>query len=177
MFSNTRLTSLALAFGAIIALSSSAAYAVDANAQSRASSDPYTVNMYLEGAVQADLSTPYTNSTTSYTDITGASVSVPVWNGGISGGTDQTQGFFACYTVDGSKATSTNGTVALYVNGAVDTDTVQTGTFAAGHASLGGCWYVANTLATAQTIKLQAKSGDTAAFTVNQAALTVFRVR
>lgn len=164
-----------LAFAAI----ETPAQATDANAFSRVTSDPFTVNMYLGGAVQADLSTPYTNSTTGYTDVTGATVAIKAWPGDIGGGASSypQQLWFVCYAIDGSKATSTSGTVGIFVNGALDADTVQTGTFAAGHISVGGCYSIPNTLATAQTIKLQAKSGDTAAFTINQASLTVFRVR
>lgn len=161
---------LALAAATLGLASCEGAYAA---ATSRTSLDPVASNSYLEGWSIPDLGTPYSNSTTSYTDV-GASVAVPDWATKFG---DYSGSFIACYSVQASKATSTTGSVGVYINGALDTDTVRTGTFGQAEV-LDGCFGVARgSSGAAQTIKLQAKSGDSAAFTITSASLIVWYVK
>ena len=93
---------LALACAGILALVSTPALAGDLIAYSR------TDMTTLASAVD-DATAGYTNATTSYTDITGVSFSVPATLKQYS-----KQYIRVCYSADVTKATSTTGTIAVY---------------------------------------------------------------
>lgn len=81
------------------------------------------------------------------------------------------------WSADVIKATTTTGTCAVYVNGAVVAASSRTIDVAAKQGVISGSYTVANTVSGAQTVKLQCKSGDTAVLTVNtaQMAVTLYR--
>lgn len=114
----------------------------------------------------------YTNATTSYTDITGASVTVPATRGDPS-----LQYFRVCYWADVTKATSTTGTIQVVANGAAITASRRTVASAAGQTSVSECYTVARASAASSTIKLQAVSGDTATFTIANLQMEVSIIR
>lgn len=116
-----------------------------------------------------DATAGYTNATTSYTDIAGATVSVPATNKAWSG----KQFIEACYWADATKATATTGTIQLYVNGAAVTGSRRTIASSAGQNNISLCYRVARADANAQTVKLQGVSGDTNTFTVANLQYTV----
>lgn len=126
-----------------------------------------------------------TAATTSYEDVAGASVTYPA---SLSDPAYTGELIYACYWATGSKATTLSGTVALFVNGAIVADTAKVVTTASLNGSVSSCYAVApaadqtgnagsNDYLEAQTVKLQAKSADTAVFTVSDATLAVFRIR
>jgi hypothetical protein len=102
------------------------------------------------------------NSTTSLADIPGVSFSVPITNKNYNN-----QFVEVCYYASATKATSTTGTIGVYANGAEITASERSITSAAGISTMASCYVVARSSAAAQTVKLQFKSGDTAAFTIN----------
>lgn len=133
--------------------------------------DPYNVDFRLEGV--ADATAASTFATTSLADLAGATVTMP------SIGIRDFAGDYAyvCYTADVIKATATTGSLEVWINGAVVAKTLRTVDTAAKNTTIGGCWLLALSAGTSNVVKLQGKSGDTNTFTVNQAELTVFRVR
>lgn len=116
--------------------------------------------------------TDYTNATTSPTDITGLTVTVPATTGDFS-----KQTFEVCYSAAASKATSTTGSISVLFSGTADATFTRAVTFGAANNSLSGCFYKARATASAVIIKLQGVSGDTAAFTVSEAQLRVGVIR
>lgn len=70
------------------------------------------------------------------------------------------------WSIDATKATSTTGTCAVFVNGAVVAASART-VGAVTEDVIGGDFMFPNTVVGPQTIKLQCKSGDTAVFTIN----------
>lgn len=103
------------------------------------------------------------NATTSYVDVPGVTFSVPATNKQYG-----YQFIRVCYWGDVTKATATTGTVGVFANGAVITASEMTVASAAGaKAVISQCYTVARSSAAAQTVKLQYKSGDTNAFTIN----------
>lgn len=115
-----------------------------------------------------DATAGYTNSTTSYTDITGASVAVPATNKAWSG----KQFIRVCYSADVIKATATIGTIGVYVNGAVVAASERSAPSTL-RGNINACYVVARASAAAQTVKLQGKSGDANQFTVTNLQMTV----
>lgn len=130
----------------------------------------YFPNVQLVAATAATAG--YTNATTSYTDITGASVAIPATRGDYS-----LQYIRVCYWADVTKATSTSGSIRVYANGAGITASVRTVTSAAGQTTLNLCYTVARSSAAAQTVKLQGVSGDTATFTIANLQMEVSVIR
>lgn len=121
----------------------------------------------FEGTVDA---TPaYSNATTTYTAIPGASIAVPATNKPWSG----KQFIETCYWADATKATSTTGTIQVVANGAAIVASRRTIASAAGQNNIGLCYRVARSSGAAQTVSLQGVSGDTAAFTVANLQMTV----
>lgn len=114
----------------------------------------------------------YTNATTSYTAITGASVSVPATFGNYTN-----EYLRVCYWADVTKATSTTGTIQVNANGAAITASRRTVASAAGQTTLSNCYTVARASAAAQTVTLEAVSGDTATFTVANLQMEVYLIR
>lgn len=117
----------------------------------------------------ADATAGYTNSTATPSDITGATCSLPAYDGDYS-----KQYIEVCFNADVTKSTATNGSIGVYANGALITASKRASTSAAGQADLSGCYTVARSSGAAQTVKLQGVSGDTNLFTV---ALCQFSVR
>lgn len=115
----------------------------------------------------------YTNATTSYTTVTGISFSVPATRYNYT-----TEYLRVCYWADVTKATSTTGTIQVNANGAAITASRRTVNFGAGQTALSNCYTVARASAAAQTVTLEAVSGDTATFTIAnlQAELYIVRV-
>lgn len=153
-----------------LALAALASLPSMASAAQSPPTDPYTPNLYFEGV--ADATAAQTFNTTSYADVALATVTMPALTQDYSG-----DYAWVCYTADAIKATSTTGTIAVYANGAVVAKTAQTVDTAAKNTNLGGCWTIAVANGNANVVKLQAKSGDTAVFTINNAELTVWRLR
>lgn len=140
---------------------------------------PLPVNNYFHGFAE-DASETF--ATTSYADVTGATVSVPASTASVAYAETNAPGTPTRYVrlkitwaATGSKATSTDGTCAVYVNGAVLATTARVVPTAAA-STMAGVVLVARTSDAAQTVKLQCKSGDTAVFTVTNSALLVEEV-
>lgn len=113
----------------------------------------------------------YTNATTGLTDIAEATVAVPAASGDFS-----KRYLRVCFSASASKATSTTGTIRVYVNGAAVTASGATIDFAALGGHLSSCYTVARADAAAQTVKLQGVSGDTAVFTVSELQMEVWEI-
>lgn len=131
-----------------------------------------------------DVTAAYTNATTSYTDLTGSSFTyTPSINDCTTAGRVLNTGrTFPClikiqWSFDVIKATTTTGTCTPYVNGALVTAAARSVDVAAKQTTIAGILVVANTVAGAQTIKFQCKSGDTATFTVNTGHVVVTEIR
>jgi hypothetical protein len=110
----------------------------------------------------------YTNSTTTPSDITGATVTVPATRLGYT-----TQYYRVCFYADAGKATATNGTIGLTVNGSAVTAAARSISSGAVRGALNSCHVAARPTASAFIVKLTGVSGDTNAFTVYNALMTV----
>jgi len=166
----------------IVALASAiliAAFAVPvgpAFAQNTTSVQSSLRNERLVSSVDAS-AVPQNFATTSYADLTGASVTfipqvdptVPAYYGGPN----RTDLIRAYFTADVTKATATTGNCALYVNGAILAKTARYIASAAGRGTLSFDYVVPNTSASSQTVKVQCQSADTNALTVTNANLVV----
>lgn len=120
-------------------------------------------------AVVSQDSAPYTNSTTTASDIPGLTVTVPQGRKA-----DLSRMFYrVCYFADASKATSTNGAINVVVNGTTVTAATRQLQFGAGRSSLTSCHVGTRPTLSPFIIKLQGVSGDTAAFTINAAQMRV----
>lgn len=140
---------------------------------------PLPVNNYFHGYAE-DASETF--ATTSYADVTGATVSVPASTAAVAYAETNAPGTPTRYVrlkitwaATGSKATTLTGTCAVYVNGAVLATTARIIDVAA-QGTMSGVVLVARTSDAAQTVKLQCKSADTAVFTVTNSALLVEEV-
>lgn len=135
--------------------------------------------VFLQGV--ADATATQTFATTSYADLAAATVSfVPRFDSTIveAPGTPTKVDYIrVTVTYVMSKATATTGTCAVFANGAIVTKTAQAITTAATNANVSGVFYLVNSLAGTQTVKLQCKSGDTNVFTVTSAHLIVEELR
>ncbi|WP_420381694.1 hypothetical protein [Novosphingobium sp.] len=125
----------------------------------------------------ADAVAGYTNSTTTASDITGATLTIPKSTkplvGNTSGGpTGIASALRLCYYADAGKATSTTGTINLVVNGVTIANAARQINFNAARGDAAACYVMARPVATSFVVKLQGVSGDTAAFTVYNAQLT-----
>lgn len=161
----------AVAIAAVIAITAVGVTAV--------SSAPLPVNNYFHGYAE---DATETFATTSYADVVGATVSVPAATSSVAYAETNAPGTPTRYVrlkitwaASGSKVTSTDGTCAVYVNGAVLATSARTVPFAAA-STMAGVVLVARTSDAAQTVKLQCKSGDTAVFTVTNSAVLVEEV-
>lgn len=138
---------------------------------------PFVPNYVYQGSGPATAGTTF--ATTSYADLTGATVSfVPTNNDPTTAGrsalaTPTADLIEVTWNLDVVKATATTGTCALYANGAVIAASARTVDFAAKNTTISETWVVANTTVGTQTIKLQCKSGDTNVFTVNFGMIAV----
>lgn len=163
---------LALALTAMPTLAAAADLTLDGPALTQRNLG-YAPNVHLVQTRSVDLSTAYTNATTSATLIASASgttaIALPATNRDYS-----KQYIRACWRAVGSKATSTTGTITLYANGGLIAATNQTITTASLNNNVSGCHTVARSSAAAQTIGLWGVSGDTAVFTVSAAYLEVW---
>lgn len=131
----------------------------------------FPVNQYLVQARRADLGTNYSNATTTATIVASASgttaVSVPATT------FDYTkQHIRVCYGVQATKATSTTGSVSVFVNGAVLASSTRT--IGVVSAPISSCTTIVRSSAAAQTVSLYGVSGDTAAFTISAAYIEVW---
>lgn len=130
----------------------------------------------LQGVADA---TSTTFATTAYADLTGATVSVTPSqdpNRTEAPGTVVPTSYIrASLTLNMSKATATNGTCGLWVNGAVLAKTEQAVAFLAGapNANVSATWVIPNTTTGTQTVKVRCKSGDTNILTVSAGHLVV----
>lgn len=129
----------------------------------------FVPNTYWMGSVTGDFSTPYTNSTTTPSALTGMSVVIPATKRSFG-----LQYVCARWSVDATKATSTTGSVTLAVNGAADANSTRYTASSAGRNTISGAYCVLRTSAAAQTVALNGVSADTAALTVNAAYLEVW---
>lgn len=113
------------------------------------------------------VSATYTNSTTTASDVTDLSVTVPASI--IAPGYQFVE---ACYTVQASKATATTGSTSLLVNGVAQASAGRTIPVTTG-ATMAACHYVARPTAAAFAVTVRGVSGDTNAFTITQGSLSV----
>lgn len=122
-----------------------------------------------------DVTASSTFATASYADLPGSTITfVPLVNDETTAG--RNSGNFPGrvpagiieveWSIDGTKATATTGTCAVFVNGAVVASSART-VGAVTEDVIGGTFYFTNTTAGSQPVKLQCKSGDTNVFTVN----------
>lgn len=127
------------------------------------------------GTVDATAASAF--STTSYADLPGATLSVTPQvdpNRVEAPGTPAVvDTLFVEFNADVTKATATTGTCAPFVNGAIVTKFARSITSAAGQGTMTIIAPITNTTTGAQTVKIQCKSGDTNAFTINQGVLRV----
>lgn len=135
----------------------------------------YAPNMFLYQARVLDLSTAYTNATTTPTIIASASgttaVTVPATLRNFA-----LQYIRVCYSVDVTKATATTAAVQVFVNGAANADSKRYLSTGAGRGTISGCFSTVRTANTAQTVSLYGVSGDTNTMTVNAAYLEVWNI-
>lgn len=132
-----------------------------------------------QGSAPATAGTTF--ATTSYADLTGATVTLtPTHNDPSTTGKTGSAAMAAqadlikvTWNLDLIKATTTTGTCALYANGAVIAASARTIDVAAKNTTISETWVVANSTTGAQTVKIQCKSGDTAVLTVNFGQITV----
>lgn len=110
----------------------------------------------------------YTNATTSASDITGATITVPATKYAID-----KQYYRACYWADAGKGTATNGTVQLFVNGSQVSAADRQVQSSAGRGVISICYVGARPTASSFIVKLRGVSGDTNTFTVYNAQLQV----
>jgi len=123
----------------------------------------------------------YSNATTGYTDVTGSSFTyTPTINDCTTAGRLLNIGAtLPCllkitWSFDVTKATATTGTCAVFVNGAVVATSARLVASAAGaNAVMAGVLVVPVTVVGTQTIKMQCKSADTNAITVNNGHVVV----
>lgn len=119
---------------------------------------------------------PDTAATTAYEDVAGSAVVV------AAATEDPTQvasyGMLEVnYSAILSKATGGDGTLGLYINGAILPDHETVVAFAQGAVRVTGHALVPRTSAAAQTVKLQAKSSDTNVLTISKPTISVKRLR
>lgn len=135
----------------------------------------------------ADATTAQTFATTSYAVVTLATCAFVPHRNDPTGAALQGAGLststtaladqiWVSYSVDGTKATATSGTCAVYANGAVVALSARVATSAGGEESMAWEGFIPNTTVGAQTVQLECKSGDTNTFTVNFAHILVLDV-
>lgn len=135
----------------------------------------YPINQFLMAYRVVDLSTTYTNATTTPTIISSASgttaVSIPATLGDYA-----KQYFRICYSVDATKATGTTGSVLIFANAATIAASKRflSSTL---EGTISGCYTVARSSAAAQTISLYGVSADTSIFTVSAAYIEVWNLQ
>ena len=110
----------------------------------------------------ADVTTNYTNATTSASDVTGLSVTVPKTTYAVLGN----QFYRACVWADVAKGTATNGTLTINVNGSDVTASAKQVQSAAGRSVISFCHVGARPTANSFVVKVRGVSGDTNTFTV-----------
>lgn len=124
----------------------------------------------------ADATANYTNATTTASDITGASITIPKSSkpltGNSTGASATASAIRVCYYADAGKATATTGTITVLVNGVSVAGAARTINTAAVRGSLSACYVVARPVATSLVVKLQGVSADTNTFTVYNAELS-----
>lgn len=124
-----------------------------------------------------DATAAQTFATTSYADLALATVtftpSVDPNAAPFNGAPNYVDNLRVVFAIDGTKATSTTGSCAVYVNGAILAKTERFISSAAGRGTIAGDFIIPNTTTAAQTVKLQCRSGDSAVFTVNNAHMIV----
>jgi hypothetical protein len=143
----------------VLSLPTAPAMATDVIAAARGQN-----NIIAMGVVTATAN--YTNATTSESDITGATMTIPA-----SRVTGATQYYKACYWADVGKATATTGTVRLYVNGSAVAAADRIFNVAAVRGSAAACYAGARPTNSSFIVKLRGVSGDTNTFTVYNATL------
>lgn len=158
------------ALAALLCLSSVASLA-----QAATTAPKREQGVFLQGVADG---TSTTFATTSYADLTGASVSVTPSRDPTrveAAGTTFTSYIRVTATLNMSKATATTGVCAVYANGAEVAKTAQTVAFLSGapNANVTGVWLLANTTAGTQTVKIRCKSADTNILTVSASHLIV----
>lgn len=126
----------------------------------------------------ADATANYTNSTTTASDITGASITLPLTRrpltGNSSGGASaNVLALRVCYYADAGKATATTGTITVLINGVSAAAASRQISSTSGRGDVAACFITARPVATSLVVKLQGVSGDTNTFTVYNAELTV----
>lgn len=145
---------LVLALAALIAIPSTAALATTVVSTKSAQETTLT-----QGIV--DVTSNYTNSTTTASDVTGLSVTVPASNYSLTG-----QFYRACFSLEAGKATATSGTLTVNVNGSDVTASARQIQSSAGRGSVVNCYVAARPTASAFVVKVRGVSADTNVFTV-----------
>lgn len=109
-----------------------------------------------------DVTTNYTNATTSASDVTGLTVTVPKTIYGVLGN----QFYRACVYADAGKATATSGTLTINVNGSDVTASAKQVQSAAGRSTVSFCHVGARPTLNSFIVKVRGVSADTNVFTV-----------
>lgn len=163
---------LILAAAAVSALAFSAGFAPIADAATRQTNSVQVASV--------DATAGSTFATTSYADLAGATASftptVDPNRTEAAGTTIQADTILVEFNADVIKATTTTGTCAPYVNGAVVAKFARTIDVAAKQATMTIIAPVPNTTTATQTVKIQCKSGDSAVFTVNNGVMRVVEI-
>lgn len=110
----------------------------------------------------ADVTTNYTNATTSASDVTGLTVTVPKTIYGVLGN----QFYRACVYADAAKATGTSGTLTINVNGSDVTASAKQVQFGAGRSAVSFCHVGPRPTTSSFVVKVRGVSADTSVFTV-----------
>ena len=113
------------------------------------------------------LTSAYSNSTTTASDVTGMTTTVPA-----TIGTSAYQYVEVCWNAQVAKATATTGSISVVVNGVSQSTSTRTVQVTAGQP-IAACYYMQRPTDAAFVVKLQGVSGDTNAFSVSQAQMSV----
>lgn len=157
----TRITGLFTALAATFALAFAPATAADV--VTAGSRNP-TVLFSAVDSSTAD----YTNATTSASDLTGVTITVPATRYSIA-----KQFYRACLYADVTKGTATSGTLTINVNGSDVAATARQIQSAAGRGSISVCHVAARPTASAFVVKVRGVSADTNTFTVHNSQFAV----
>lgn len=132
---------------------------------------PTSAQETVVAAGTVDVTTNYTNSTTTASDVTGLSITVPatIYSGN--------QFYRACYWLDAVKATATSGTVTLNVNGSDVTNSARQTQSPARRQTMNTCFVGPRPTDASFIVKLRGVSEDTNTLTIyagSQMSVEVF---
>lgn len=157
-------------FGAALALLTAALLPVAATATTIVTAQ--NAQETVQFASTVDVTSNYTNATTTASDVTGLSITVPAAYYSSAGNF-----YRVCYWADAVKATATSGTLTVNVNGSDVANTARQTQSSAGRQSVNNCYVAARPTDSSFIVKLRGVSADTNALTVyagSQMSVEVF---